>query len=85
MKLSKIKIKNFKCYGDNEVIINVKEDLTAFVGANSTGKSATFQALLKIFVYGLFFNGSTSYFRNIWNVFDYTIVICSVRLILLKF
>ncbi|MCB9326409.1 MAG: AAA family ATPase [Lewinellaceae bacterium] len=49
MKLSKIKIKNFKCYGDNEVIINVKEDLTAFVGANSTGKSATFQALLKIF------------------------------------
>lgn len=42
----------------------------------------TVEALLKIFVYGLFFNGSTSYFRNIWNVFDYTIVICSVRLFL---
>ncbi len=49
MKLSKFKIKNFKCYGDTEVTINVKEDLTAFVGANSTGKSATFQALLKLF------------------------------------
>ena len=37
------------------------------------------EALLKLFSFGLVFNGEDSYFRNIWNLFDFIIVILSVN------
>lgn len=48
LRLSKIKICNYRCFGDEEQIINV-DDLTAFIGNNSTGKTAALQALNCIF------------------------------------
>ncbi len=48
MRLSKIKICNYRCFGDEEQIINV-DDLTAFIGNNSTGKTAALQALNCVF------------------------------------
>ena len=48
MRLAKIKISNFRCFGVKEQIIAV-DDLTAFIGNNSTGKTAALQALNCIF------------------------------------
>jgi len=48
MKLAKIKIRNFRSFGNEETIINF-DSITALIGANSTGKTATMQALVKLF------------------------------------
>lgn len=40
----------------------------------------TAEMLIKILVYGLIFNGETSYLRNSWNIMDFFIVIFSVSL-----
>jgi len=48
MKIQKLKIKNFRCFGPEESNIPL-EDLTAFIGSNSTGKTAVLQALQKLF------------------------------------
>lgn len=48
MKLSKIKIKNYRCFGDQEQIIDI-DDITAFIGNNSVGKTAALLALNCIF------------------------------------
>ena len=47
MRLSKIKIKNYRCFGEEEVI-NIAE-LTTFIGNNSAGKTAALCALNCIF------------------------------------
>lgn len=44
MKLSKIKIKNYRCFGNEEQIINI-DNITAFIGSNSVGKTAALLAL----------------------------------------
>ncbi len=44
MNLSKLKIKNFRCYGEEEQIIYI-DDLTAYIGSNSSGKTAALAAL----------------------------------------
>lgn len=49
MKATKIKLKNFRSYGPDETTINLQDDLTGIVGANSTGKTALLEALRKIF------------------------------------
>ena len=36
------------------------------------------EALLKIIVYKIIFNGNDSYFRSYWNIIDFVIVIISV-------
>lgn len=43
-----MKISNFRSYGPVETIIDF-EDITTFIGANSSGKSAALQALTKLF------------------------------------
>lgn len=48
MKLTKLKLRNFRCYGIAEgnggwTVIDISK-FTAFVGANSSGKSAAFAA-----------------------------------------
>ena len=48
MKLSKIKLHNYRCFGDGEQVILI-EDLVAFIGNNSVGKTAALCALNCIF------------------------------------
>lgn len=43
-----MKIKNFRSFDENETVINLSK-LTAFVGSNSSGKTALIQALLRLF------------------------------------
>lgn len=49
MKLSKIKIKNFRSFGQEETIIWVQNDLTGIIGANSSGKTSLLESVRKIF------------------------------------
>ena len=44
MRLSKIKLFNFRCFGEHEHTITI-DDLTTFIGSNSTGKTAALAAL----------------------------------------
>lgn len=48
MHLSKIKIRNYRCFGDSEQTINVS-DLTSFIGTNSSGKTTALLALNCLF------------------------------------
>lgn len=48
MKLSKLKLHNYRCFGDDEQVIGIDE-ITAFIGNNSTGKTATLLALSCLF------------------------------------
>ncbi|RJQ26648.1 DUF2813 domain-containing protein [Candidatus Parcubacteria bacterium] len=48
MRLSKLKVRNFRCFGPEETTIEF-DKLTAFIGCNSSGKTAFIHALLKIF------------------------------------
>ena len=48
MQLSRLKLKNYRCFGDTEQVIYMS-DLTAFVGNNSAGKTAALSALKCIF------------------------------------
>lgn len=48
MKLSKIKLHNYRCFGDDEQVILI-DDLVAFIGNNSAGKTAALCALNCIF------------------------------------
>ncbi len=47
MKLTKLKIRNFRCFGEEQII--EIDDLTTLIGNNSTGKTTILNALLKIF------------------------------------
>lgn len=49
MKIEKIIIKNFRCFGPTGVEISFDSSVTAFVGANGSGKTAVFQALARLF------------------------------------
>lgn len=44
MKLSKIKLCNYRCFGSSEQVINI-DDITSFIGNNSSGKTAALLAL----------------------------------------
>ncbi len=48
MKLSKIIVSNYRCFGKEPTTI-VINDLTGFIGHNSSGKTALLSALLKLF------------------------------------
>lgn len=48
MKLKKLKLSNYRCFGPEELIIEL-DDLTSFIGNNSAGKSAALSALNCIF------------------------------------
>jgi hypothetical protein len=49
MKIEAISVRNFRCFGPDWVEIRLQEKLTAFVGGNGSGKTAVFQALLRLF------------------------------------
>ena len=49
MYISKLIIKGFRCFGPEVVSIDIKEKLVAFIGLNSSGKTAALEALRKLF------------------------------------
>ena len=48
MKIRCIKLKNFRCFGDEEKCLTL-DNLTTFIGINSCGKTAVLIALTKLF------------------------------------
>ena len=44
----------------------------------------TFESLINIIVFGLVFNGKTSYARDLWNLMDLLIVFFSIATIVLQ-
>lgn len=48
MRITKIVLQNFRCFGDTRTVIPLR-DLTAFIGANGCGKTAVLQALNRLF------------------------------------
>ncbi|MBE9585709.1 AAA family ATPase [Mucilaginibacter sp. JRF] len=48
MLISKLKIKGFRSFGE-KVTIEIKKDLAAFIGLNSSGKTSALEALRKLF------------------------------------
>ena len=49
MKVEKVSIKNFRCFGPKGTKIKLESGVTAFVGGNGSGKTAAFQALSRLF------------------------------------
>lgn len=48
MKLSKIIVSNYRCFGKKPLTVDI-DDLTGFIGHNSSGKTALLSAMIKIF------------------------------------
>lgn len=49
MKVETISVRNFRCFGPDWIEIRLQEQLTTLVGGNGSGKTALFQALLRLF------------------------------------
>ncbi len=49
MKIEKIRLKNFRCFGDDTPELYFDETLTTLVGGNGSGKTAIFKSLMRLF------------------------------------
>ncbi|WP_337998313.1 AAA family ATPase [Oleispirillum naphthae] len=49
MKIEKLILKNFRCFGPRGATIRLQGEVTTFVGANGSGKTAAFQGLSRLF------------------------------------
>ena len=49
MRIEKVTLSNFRCFGPDPVTIDLSSDITAFIGANGSGKTAVLQALSRLF------------------------------------
>lgn len=49
MKISKLKIRGYKSFGPDEVVIKFENKLAAFIGLNSAGKTSALEAIKKLF------------------------------------
>lgn len=49
MKIERIKLQNFRCFGYEAVELNFEEVLTTLVGGNGSGKTAVLQAVSRLF------------------------------------
>ncbi|MEZ5936198.1 MAG: AAA family ATPase [Alphaproteobacteria bacterium] len=49
MKIARVSIRNFRCFGPERTELVLQEQVTAFVGGNGSGKTALFQALAHLF------------------------------------
>ena len=58
MKIQSIILRNFRCFGDSPVRVDLSDAVTALIGANGSGKTAVLMALTRLF-------GSTQNLRTI--------------------
>lgn len=49
MKIEKIRLRNFRCFGDEVIEFKFEENLTTLVGGNGSGKTAVLQAVSRLF------------------------------------
>jgi len=49
MFIERVVLDNFKCFGPGRATVRLEEGLTAFIGANGSGKTAVCEALLRLF------------------------------------
>jgi predicted ATP-dependent endonuclease of OLD family len=49
MFIEKLVLENFKCFGSGRISIRLDPGMTAFIGANGSGKTAACEALLRMF------------------------------------
>jgi len=49
MQIHTLSLRNFKCFGDEPVVINFEADITALIGNNGSGKTAVSVALQRLF------------------------------------
>ena len=49
MRIERVTLTNFRCFGPDPVSIELSPDVTAFIGANGSGKTAVMQALSRLF------------------------------------
>ena len=49
MKIISISLRNFRCFGDSPVTVDLADDITALVGANGSGKTALLIAMTRLF------------------------------------
>lgn len=49
MYIESLALENFQCFGPERTVVNLERGLTAFIGANGSGKTAVCQALLRLF------------------------------------
>ncbi len=52
MRLDRLRLKNFRCFGPDGTEIVLEPGITTLVGANGSGKTAVFQALARLFGIG---------------------------------
>jgi len=52
MKLEKITLRNFRCFGPADTSLNIEDGLTALVGGNGSGKTTVLEALSRLFGVG---------------------------------
>lgn len=49
MFIEKLVLENFKCFGPERTLLRLDRGMTAFIGANGSGKTAACEALLRLF------------------------------------
>lgn len=48
MFIEKLVLENFKCFGPGRTSLRLEAGMTAFIGANGSGKTAACEALLRL-------------------------------------
>lgn len=49
MKIEKVSVRNFRCFGPEQTELSLEQNVTALVGGNGSGKTAIFQAVARLF------------------------------------